>query len=275
MRKFLLTTLMIATIGGSYFAQDDNKTVAEKREEQKHLGIREGETLEYCGTHWKMQQMMEKHPAMKLMYEKMQNQLDQDYKSFKEDPDSKPEAKAGVVYRIPLVFHVLHQNGVENISYDQIVDAVDILNRDYRLLNSDAGSVHANFLGMPADAEIEFALATIAPDGSCFNGVTRTYSHLAFDGSDGGDQIQAIVDGNDVVKGKPNPEVFLKAADKLKVAPNDCIVFEDAVAGIQAANAANMISIGIGDKEVLHEADFVFNDFTEISLDFIKKIIEE
>lgn len=89
------------------------------------------------------------------------------------------------------------------------------------------------------------------------------------------EKFQAIVDGNDVVKGKPNPEVFLKAADKLKVAPNDCIVFEDAVAGIQAANAANMISIGIGDKEVLHEADFVFNDFTEISIDFIKKIIEE
>lgn len=89
------------------------------------------------------------------------------------------------------------------------------------------------------------------------------------------EKFQAIVDGNDVVKGKPNPEVFLKAADKLMVAPNNCIVFEDAVAGIQAANAANMISIGIGDKEVLHEADFVFNDFTEISIDFIKKIIEE
>lgn len=89
------------------------------------------------------------------------------------------------------------------------------------------------------------------------------------------EKFHAIVDGNDVVKGKPNPEVFLKAADKLKVAPNDCIVFEDAVAGIQAANAANMISIGIGNKEVLHEADFVFNDFTEISIDFIKKIIEE
>jgi beta-phosphoglucomutase len=89
------------------------------------------------------------------------------------------------------------------------------------------------------------------------------------------EKFQAIVDGNDVVNGKPNPEVFLKAADKLKVAPSDCIVFEDAVAGIQAANAANMISIGIGDKEVLNEADFVFKDFTEISIDFIKKIIEE
>jgi len=52
-------------------------------------------------------------------------------------------------------------------------------------------------------------------------------------------------------------------------------VFEDALAGIQAANAAQMISIGIGDKEVLHEADYIFNDFTEISLEFIDALIKK
>jgi len=57
--------------------------------------------------------------------------------------------------------------------------------------------------------------------------------------------------------------------------PEDCIVFEDSVAGIQAANIANMISIGIGDKKVLHEADFIFRDFTEIKKKFIKKLIKE
>ena len=60
----------------------------------------------------------------------------------------------------------------------------------------------------------------------------------------------------------------------LDTQPTDCIVFEDSVAGIQAANIADMISIGIGDKEVLGEADFVFKDFTEISTEFIQELCE-
>ena len=89
------------------------------------------------------------------------------------------------------------------------------------------------------------------------------------------DTFNAIVDGNDVSKTKPNPEVFLNAANVLQVKPEKCIVFEDAVAGIQAANNANMISIGIGEKEVLKEADYVFKDFTEISSEFLSNLINE
>ncbi|MEJ2113213.1 MAG: beta-phosphoglucomutase [Flavobacteriaceae bacterium] len=89
------------------------------------------------------------------------------------------------------------------------------------------------------------------------------------------DKFQAIIDGNNVTKGKPNPEVFLKASEKLAISPENCIVFEDAIAGIQAANSANMITIGIGDKNILNEADFVFNDFTQISTDFIKELIKK
>ncbi len=89
------------------------------------------------------------------------------------------------------------------------------------------------------------------------------------------EKFDAIVDGNDVTKGKPNPEVFLSASRLLNIKPENCIVFEDAVAGIQAANAANMISIGIGEQDVLHEADYVFNDFTEISIEFIDELIKE
>jgi beta-phosphoglucomutase len=82
-----------------------------------------------------------------------------------------------------------------------------------------------------------------------------------------------IVDGNNVIKAKPDPEVFLLAAKQLGVDSNNCVVFEDAIAGIKAANAAKMISIGIGDKKVLSEAQFNFNDFTEISTDFILELI--
>ncbi|AXO80400.1 beta-phosphoglucomutase [Olleya aquimaris] len=87
-------------------------------------------------------------------------------------------------------------------------------------------------------------------------------------------KFDAIVDGNDVSKAKPDPEVFLIAAQHLNMKPEDCIVFEDSVAGVQAANTANMISIGIGEKDVLHEADYIFSDFTEIENSFIEELIK-
>lgn len=87
------------------------------------------------------------------------------------------------------------------------------------------------------------------------------------------DKFDVLVDGNDVSKAKPDPEVFLIAAKQLHTNPKDCIVFEDAVAGIQAANTAGMVSIGIGDKTTLHEADYVFKDFTEISTEFLNELI--
>jgi beta-phosphoglucomutase len=86
--------------------------------------------------------------------------------------------------------------------------------------------------------------------------------------------FDAIVDGNNVTKAKPDPEVFLLAAKQLGVSAHDCVVFEDAVAGVEAANAAKMISIGIGDKNVLSEAQFNFKDFTEISIQFIEVLIK-
>jgi beta-phosphoglucomutase len=87
------------------------------------------------------------------------------------------------------------------------------------------------------------------------------------------DMFDAIVDGNSVAKAKPNPEVFINAAKLLKLNPEDCVVFEDSEAGIQAANIANMVSIGIGDPTILFEANFCFKDFTEINTNFLSKLI--
>lgn len=84
--------------------------------------------------------------------------------------------------------------------------------------------------------------------------------------------FDVIADGNNVTKAKPDPEVFLIAAKQLGMAPENCVVFEDAVAGIEAANAAEMISIGIGDKDILSHANYNFNDFKEISIGFIKDL---
>ena len=103
-----------------------------------------------------------------------------------------------VVYKIPVVFHVLHNGGIENISRTQIEDAVSILNRDFRLQNTDANNVQSTFTGMPADVEVEFELARKAPNGQCFSGITRTLSPLSNDGSNGANQVSAIIAGNNV-----------------------------------------------------------------------------
>ncbi len=85
--------------------------------------------------------------------------------------------------------------------------------------------------------------------------------------------FDTVVDGNKVRRAKPDPEVFLIAARDLQVAPEKCVVFEDAVAGIEAANNASMISIGIGNSKVLSEAHYIFKDFTDIDIDFIKQLV--
>ncbi len=87
------------------------------------------------------------------------------------------------------------------------------------------------------------------------------------------DYFDVVVDGNDVSNAKPDPEVFLQAAKLLNATNENSIVFEDSVAGVQAANIANMTSVGIGDKEVLSEAQYIFSDFTQIDTSFIEALI--
>ena len=152
---------------------------------------RDGETVEYCLTHKKMAALMQIPEYVKS--------LELDALEVIEPP--KGSTEKATVYKIPVVFHVLHNNGIENISDEQIFDALTILNRDYRLLNADANNVQSEFAGMPADIEVEFLLATKAPNGACFKGITRTMNAISYDGSDGGNQVDAIVAGNDVFQG--------------------------------------------------------------------------
>ena len=81
--------------------------------------------------------------------------------------------------------------------------------------------------------------------------------------------FDTIVDGNSVKKAKPDPEVFLIAAQNINIPQEECVVFEDSEAGVTAANAAHMISIGIGSPDNLGHADHVFENFTEFSTEFI------
>jgi beta-phosphoglucomutase len=76
--------------------------------------------------------------------------------------------------------------------------------------------------------------------------------------------FDSIVDGNKVTNVKPDPEVFLRAAQELQVPPAQCVVFEDAAAGIEAARRAGMGTVGIGSTRTLKEADVVVPGLFEL-----------
>ena len=164
---------------------------------------RDGEDVEYCHQHKRLNELMN-NPAFAAQY-----QLDQQAFQVLEQQMLEETEPHRLVYKIPVVFHVLHNGGVENISRDQILDALAILNRDYRLQNADAATVHNDFNASnpsavcePTDVEVEFVLATKAPNGACFSGITRTQNAISYNGSDGGNQVDAIVAGNDVYQGQ-------------------------------------------------------------------------
>ncbi|GIM27445.1 beta-phosphoglucomutase [Clostridium polyendosporum] len=79
--------------------------------------------------------------------------------------------------------------------------------------------------------------------------------------------FDAIVDGNNITHAKPDPQVFLLGAKELGVAPEECVVFEDARAGIEAAINAGMYSVGIGDPKILNKANIVVSSLKEMTLE--------
>lgn len=86
------------------------------------------------------------------------------------------------------------------------------------------------------------------------------------------EMFDALVDGNKVTKSKPDPEVFLVGAQELNVKPEECVVFEDAIAGVQAAKRGNMKAVGIGKKEILTEADLVVSGLFEMTIEKLENL---
>lgn len=113
-----------------------------------------------------MNELYDKHPELKLKHEEfLSNHLE-----VRQREDT-------TVYIIPVVFHILHWYGVENISDAQVYDQMEILNRDFRKMNADTSSVVTTFRPLIADCRIEFRLATIDNDGNCTNGIEHIFSH--------------------------------------------------------------------------------------------------
>jgi len=86
--------------------------------------------------------------------------------------------------------------------------------------------------------------------------------------------FDALVDGNSVTRSKPDPEVFIKGAEALKLKNEECLVMEDAIAGIKAAHAAGMKAVGIGTKENLPNADLILASFEGVDLNKLLKEIK-
>jgi beta-phosphoglucomutase len=84
--------------------------------------------------------------------------------------------------------------------------------------------------------------------------------------------FDAVIDGNKVSEAKPNPEVFLKGAYELGLAPSNCIVFEDAAAGVEAAIRGGMKCVGIGRPENLPGADLVVPGFENFTVEMLFNI---
>ena len=193
MKRAYLSMVALAVAGNISFAQQSANTFDPQN-------AREGENVEYCHQHTKHSQMMNDP----LYVQSLQN--DEAIRQMElANPVNEPEA---TVYYIPVVFHLLHNNGVEFISDDQILDAFEILNRDFDLANADAANVvnafnasNPNATSIPTDADIEFVLATKAPDGTCFSGITHTVSSASYSGN-GTQQVNAIKAGNDVYQGE-------------------------------------------------------------------------
>jgi len=98
---------------------------------------------------------------------------------FEEQTLSQNKNQTQAIYTIPVVFHVLHLGGAENISDAQIFDALDVLNRDFNKQNPDTVNTVGAFQGIASDCQIEFKLATLDENGNCTTGITRHYDNAS------------------------------------------------------------------------------------------------
>lgn len=130
-----------------------------------------------CGTDRRINEIRQANPSVV----DRERELEEFTRNFIASSGSRDEQ----IYIIPIVFHVVHQWGEENISNEQIFDQVAILNRDYRKQNADTIEVVEEFEDIIADCRVEFRLATIDPLGNCTNGIDRIASVESLIGDDG------------------------------------------------------------------------------------------
>jgi hypothetical protein len=132
----------------------------------------------FCSTDEMQVQLFENQPELKKGFHRANAQLQKDLELFRKKGSSSSIEKSDALYIIPVVFHVIHTYGPENISDDQILDGLRQLNIQLRKQNADTNQILEAFKSRAADTQIEFRLAQKDPDGNCTSGITRTFSPL-------------------------------------------------------------------------------------------------
>ncbi|MCC6252144.1 MAG: PKD domain-containing protein [Bacteroidia bacterium] len=130
-----------------------------------------------CGSTEAQQELYQKHPEL----QQQQADFDAYVRDYINQNYNKTNRNQII---IPVVFHVIHDYGVENISDAQIIDQINILNRDYNKLNADTALALPEFKPIIANVGIEFRLAQIDPNGNCTNGIDRIASPYTYLGND-------------------------------------------------------------------------------------------
>ncbi len=140
-----------------------------------------------CATDQMMQQAMANDPGFAIN----RAQLEQFTAQYVQQHQQQGQRTAGtILYTIPVVFHVIHNYGPENISKAQILDGLDKLNKSFQNLFGDSMAVCSIFRPIIADAQIQFRLAQIDENGNCTDGITRTVSTLTYAGDD---QVKQLI----------------------------------------------------------------------------------
>lgn len=128
------------------------------------------------------QRFKNENPHLVPIIEAAEQQLEAEYQAFLNDNKRKSARSS---YVIPIVFHVIHNNGVENISDEQIYDCIDVLNRDFHKRNGDTINIVNNFKSIAANVGVEFRLARLDPSGFPTTGINRIQSQETYVGDDG------------------------------------------------------------------------------------------
>lgn len=155
------------------------------------------------------------------------------------------------------------------LSPDELSTYLDQKERIYRKLYEPHIKPVKGLMGLMASLkrqEYKLALATSAPPGN----VDFMFHHIAIQ-----QFFDIVLDGDSIKKGKPDPEIYLKAVDWLGLTPTECIIFEDSMPGIKAAIAAGATVIGLATTHqaaLLKGVDMVIKDFTEFNAERIADI---
>ncbi len=151
MKKLIASSMFLFLLGAVSFAQQ--------------------EITQKCGTYNEMEKVFEMYPELGEQYyahELLKNSQEITYNK---------NGEKSIAYTIPVVFHILHEYGNENISDAQVYDAMRVINREFNNEDPDSVDIVAEYTNMQGDANITFKLAALDPFGNCTNGIEHIYSH--------------------------------------------------------------------------------------------------